>query len=150
MATAKRSTPQPSTENTAAQDVGATFDQPDFQGGPDYDPTLDDADVTGMPDPFPGTDEAVPYAFQDDVEELGGPTMIDDDLPEGDGVTETPLTWEYEGIAVRDDLARRLGDLVIDMRAWADDEETEDATEFAEELADFYERFGAASEDTDT
>ncbi len=128
------------------EDTGATFDDPSFQAGPAYDPTLDDFDVTGMPDPFPGTAAATPDYLDDNGEE---PT-VDDDPPEGDGVTDTPLTWEYEGIAMRDELARRLGELVVDVREWAELEDSEEADDIASSLADLYERLGAPSESTDT
>ncbi len=133
-------------EPSEAEDVGAAFDDADFQGGAGYDPTLDDADVTGMPDPFPADVEA---ALEAEGDELDEPSPDDDD-PEGDGVTDTPLTWEYEGIAVHDDLARRLGELAVDLRAWAEDEGTDEANEFAAALEDLYERFGEPSEETDS
>ena len=65
-------------------------------------------------------------------------------------MTDTPQTWEYEGIATRDELARRLGELVIDVRDWADMEDSEEANDLADAMNDLYERFGEPTEDTDT
>lgn len=144
MSTPKRET-RSYLDPAEVEDVGATFDDAGFQGGAGYDPTLDDADVTGMPDPFPGRGDSVPEGDAEEPYEA-----LPDDEPEGDGVTDTPLTWEYEGIAVHDDLARRLGELVVDFRAWADDEDTAEAADLADALEDVYERFGAPSEETDS
>ncbi len=145
MDTTKRNASAAQSGPNEDEDVGSTFDDPGFQSGPDYDPTLDDADVTGMPDPFPGTAEATPEDIDDSADEA----TVDDDPPEGDGVTDTPLTWEYEGIGMRDELARRLGELVVDVREWAELEDTDEATDIAESLADLYERLGAPTESTD-
>lgn len=146
MASSKRTTSTNYLDASEAGDIGASFDDSDFPGGPAYDPTLDDADITGLPDPFPGTEDAIPESLEDGLDE----PPVDDDLPEGDGVTDTPQTWEYEGIATRDELARRLGELVIDVRDWADMEDSEEASDLADAMNDLYERFGEPTEDTDT
>ncbi len=77
-------------------------------------------------------------------------TSDDNDLnPAGSGVSETPLRLEYETIARRDDLARRLEDLVADAREWADEMDTDEAHDLAESLADVFDRLGQPLEDTD-
>ncbi|MBA2666636.1 MAG: hypothetical protein H0U69_06360 [Trueperaceae bacterium] len=77
-------------------------------------------------------------------------TSDDNDYnPGGSGVSETPLRPANEAIARRDDLARRLEDLVASAREWARDEGSEEAHDIAEELADLYDRLGTPLEDTD-
>lgn len=74
----------------------------------------------------------------------------DNDLdPAGDGLTDTPLRLPYELMARRDDLARRLGDILLEMEDWAEEDGSEEAYALAEELADLYERLGEPSELTD-
>ncbi len=146
MPSSKRTTSTNYLDASGAEDIGASFDDSDFPGGPAYDPTLDDADITGLPDPFPGTEDAYPESLEDGLDE----SPVDDDLPEGDGVTDTPHTWEYEGIATRDELARRLGELAIDVRDWAEIEDSDEASDLADAIEELYERFGEPMEDTDT
>ncbi len=74
----------------------------------------------------------------------------DNDLdPAGDGVTDTPLRRPYELMARRDDLARRLGDILLEMEEWAEEDGSEEARSLAEDLGDLYQRLGEPSEDTD-
>ncbi len=74
----------------------------------------------------------------------------DNDLdPAGDGIAETPLLLPYELMARRDDLARRLGDILLEMEDWAEEDGSEEAHSIAEDLAELYERLGEPSEMTD-
>ena len=103
------------------------------------------------PDPMPddgNEDHGFEAAPPDDVTMQR--TSDDNDLnPSGGGFTDTPLREEYESMARRDDLSRRLEDLVADAREWADDVATDEARDIAETLADVYERLGVPTEDTD-
>ena len=76
------------------------------------------------------------------------PPAPDDEglAPGGDGVTETPFRPEFESIALRDDLARRLEGIVISAREWAQEDGSEEAHAIAEALADIYDRVGAPIE----
>jgi hypothetical protein len=82
----------------------------------------------------------------------GEPPRVSDDhdldVP-GDGVSETPIRAEYESMARRNDLARRLEDLVVSAREWARDEGSDEARDIAEGLALLYERLGAPAEASD-
>lgn len=83
--------------------------------------------------------------------DLGGddtPYMSDDDEFERDG-THTLLTEENEDQARRDELARRLEDLVATALEWSEISEDDDAVQIYEDLADLYERVSAPLEDTD-
>lgn len=74
----------------------------------------------------------------------------DNDLdPAGDGVDDTPLELPYELMARRDDLARRLGEILIEVEDWAEEDGSEEAQSIALDLGDLYERLGEPSEDTD-
>ena len=90
------------------------------------------------------------YVPDDTAEEPGddAPRNHDDQDPWGDGVHETPLTQEYEGMAERADLARTLEDLAADAYDWAQRTEDADAQEIYETLADLAERVGNPPEDT--
>lgn len=83
--------------------------------------------------------------------DLGGdetPYMSDDDEFERDG-THTLLTDGNEAQALRDDIARRLEDLVETALEWSELSEDEDAQDIYEDLADLYERVSAPLEETD-
>ncbi len=83
--------------------------------------------------------------------DLGGddtPYMSDDDEFERDG-THTLLSGENENQSRRDDIARRLEDLVASALEWSETSEDEDAQQIYEDLADLYERVSAPLEETD-
>ena len=83
--------------------------------------------------------------------DLGGddtPYMSDDDEFERDG-THTLLTEDNEDQARRDEIARRLEDLVATTLEWSEISEDEDAVQIYEDLADLYERVSLPLEDTD-
>lgn len=107
-------------------------------------PTRPDA----WPEKGPNTDDGFDANPPSDVSMRR--TSDDNDLnAAGSGVSETPLRPEYETIARRDDLARRLEDLVADAREWADEMDTDEAHDLAESLADIFDRLGEPLEDTD-
>ena len=76
------------------------------------------------------------------------PRNSDDDDPWGDGIHDTPLTKRYEDMADRDELARRMEELVADAYDWLGRAEDEDAQEIYDTLVDVSERLGNPSEDT--
>jgi len=77
-------------------------------------------------------------------------TSDDNDLnPAGGGFTDTPLRRAYEEISRRDELARQLGEVVINAQEWADEDGSPEALDIYESLNDIYERLGEPSEDTD-
>lgn len=76
------------------------------------------------------------------------PRNSDDDDPWGDGIHDTPLTKRYEDMADRDELARRLEDLVADAYDWVGRGEDPDAQEIYDTLVDLSERLGNPSEET--
>ena len=83
--------------------------------------------------------------------DLGGddtPYMSDDDEFERDG-THTLLTEDNEDQARRDEIARRLEDLVATTLEWSEISEDDDAVQIYEDLADLYERVSLPLEDTD-
>jgi hypothetical protein len=83
--------------------------------------------------------------------DLGGdetPYMSDDDEFERDG-THTLLTDGNESQAMRDDIARRLEELLETTLEWSELSEDEDAQEIYEDLADLSERVRAPLEETD-
>jgi hypothetical protein len=101
-----------------------------------------------MPEQGPNTDDGFDANPPSDVDMPR--TSDDNDLNvAGSGVSETHIRPTYERIALRDDLARRLEDLVGSAREWADEVRTAEAQELAEELADLYERLGEPLEETD-
>ena len=76
------------------------------------------------------------------------PRNSDDDDPWGDGIHDTPLTKRYEDMADRDELARRMEDLVADAYDWLGRAEDEDAQEIYDTLVDLSERLGNPPEAT--
>lgn len=118
-------------------------------------------DIVGDEDAFalePASPEPMPDDGNDDRGFDAAPpddvtmqrTSDDNDLnPTGGGFTDTPLREEYASMARRDDLARRLEDLVASAREWASQQGSDEAHDIAETLADVYERLGLPTEDTD-
>jgi hypothetical protein len=66
--------------------------------------------------------------------------------PTGEGLSETPIHPSYEAIALRNDLARQLEDVVVTARAWARNEGSAEARAIAEALGEIFDRVGAPSE----
>ncbi len=84
--------------------------------------------------------------------DLGGdetPYMSDDDEFERDGTHEIAIDELSEERSRRDDIARRLEDLVASALEWSEISEDEDAQDIYEALADIYERVSEPLEDTD-
>jgi hypothetical protein len=77
------------------------------------------------------------------------PRVHDDEglYPSGEGVSETPIHATYEPIALRNELARQLEDVVAAARAWARADDTTEALAIADALAEIYDRVGLPSED---
>ncbi len=72
------------------------------------------------------------------------PRISDDDELDldGDGITETPFQPAFEAIALREELARGLEDLLPSAREWAQIDGSNEALAIAEALAEIYERVG--------
>ena len=84
--------------------------------------------------------------------DLGGdetPYMSDDDEFERDGTHEIAIDELSEERSRRDDLARRLEDIVASALEWSEISEDEDAQDIYEALADIYERVSLPLEETD-
>ncbi len=84
--------------------------------------------------------------------DLGGdetPYMSDDDEFERDGTHEIAIDDLSENTARRDEIARRLEDLVATALEWSELSEDEDAQDIYEALADLYEQVSVPLEDTD-
>ena len=73
----------------------------------------------------------------------------DDPDRQRDGLHDWPLSEEYENVARRDDLIRRLDDTVVAARAWANETDHEDAQEIVDLLVAASDRLGRPTEDTD-
>lgn len=84
----------------------------------------------------------------DDPSEDESPRNHDDDDPWGDGIHDTPMAKRYEDMADRDELARRLEDLVADAYDWLGRSQDEDAREIYDTLLNVSERLGNPSEET--
>lgn len=122
------------------------------------DDTLDRAEEdrsrveSGAPSPEPmpdGPNEDGSFGAEPPADVTMNRTSDDDGLNvEGGGFTDTPLRTEYETIARRDDLSRRLEDLVADAREWARESGSEEARDVVDSLTTAYERLGVPTEDT--
>ena len=77
------------------------------------------------------------------------PRVHDDEglYPSGEGVSETPIHATYESIALRNELARQLENVVAAARAWARAEDTTEARAIADALSEIYDRVGLPSEE---
>ena len=62
--------------------------------------------------------------------------------PSGEGVSETPIHAVYEAIALRNDLARQLENVVAGARAWAQADGERESSDIADALAELYDRVG--------
>jgi hypothetical protein len=127
-------------EAETAEQSDAEYDDSDVD-----DSELDDGVATGR-----SRSDIEEYARKDTAagpyEEE--PRTHDDDDPWGDGIHDTPLVKRYEDMADRDELARRLEELVADAYDWMGRAQDEDAQEIYETLLDLAERMGNPSEET--
>jgi hypothetical protein len=73
---------------------------------------------------------------------------LDDDglHPAGEGLTETPIHATYEAIALHNDLARQLEEVVVAARAWARADDTPESLAIADALEEIYDRVGEPTE----
>ena len=120
-----------------------------YLGGADLDGADPDFDTQAANDR--SRSDIQEYAPQDTAAapaEDEAPRNHDDDDPWGDGIHDTPLTKRYEDMADRDELARRLEDLVADAYDWLGRGEDEDAQEIYDTLVNLSERLGNPSEET--
>jgi hypothetical protein len=76
------------------------------------------------------------------------PRVHDDEglYPSGEGVSETPIHATYEAIALRNELARQLENVVAAARAWARADDTSESLAIADALAEIYDRVGEPTE----
>ena len=91
-------------------------------------------------------------AVREEDGNMGGdetPYMTDDDEFERDGTHEILIDEMSEDSARRDEIARRLEDLVATALEWSEISDDEDAQDIYEALADLYERVSEPLEDTD-
>lgn len=71
----------------------------------------------------------------------------DDGLhPSGEGLSETPIHETYEAIALHDDLARQLEEVIVAARAWARADDTPESLAVADALVEIYDRLGEPTE----
>ncbi len=117
---------------------------------PDIEPeTLDPGQTPDELDP-PGPDPERGF----DANPRGGARMRrtsdDDDLnPQGGGLSDTPLRPEYESMAQRSELARRLEDLIASAAEWARDDGSAEAQDIVDMLSEAYDRLGEPLEDSE-
>ncbi len=80
------------------------------------------------------------------------PRLSDDDAldPTGEGITETPFLPAFEAIALREELARGLEDLLPNAREWAHIDGSDEALAIAETLTEIAERLGEPVDSSDT
>jgi hypothetical protein len=129
-------------DDTTVDDVGETLMTPEEQL---------DAEAT-TDEPFPQGPNEDGSAYANPPVEAAVPRLSDDDDldAEGSGLEDTPLRSAYESMARRNDLARRLEDLVTDVQEWARDDGSEQAAWIAEALVDAYEQLDTPPEETST
>ncbi|MEX2534833.1 MAG: hypothetical protein WD273_04455 [Trueperaceae bacterium] len=131
--------------DTDSLDEGGGFND----GAPDIgaaDPDFDDQAAAGR-----SRSDIQEYARRDTSDAPAddeAPRNHDDNDPWGDGIHDTPLTKRYEDMADRDELARRLEDLVADAYDWLGRAEDDDAQEIYDTLVNVSERLGNPSEET--
>ena len=112
-----------------------------------------------MRDPMTDDPAPMPDTPNEDMGNLARPgpevdmqrTSDDNDLnAEGSGLEDTPLRQPYESMARRDEIARRVEDLLVDVREWADEDDSEEARDILDTVEDLTERLGEPPEDSDT
>ncbi len=112
-----------------------------------------------MRDPLTDDPARMPDSPNEDMGNMARPapdvemqrTSDDNDLnPEGSGFEDTPLRRPYASMARRDELARRVEDLLVDVREWADQDGSDAARDILDTVEDLAERLGEPPEDSDT
>lgn len=105
------------------------------------------------------TPDDLPDSPNEDMSNLASPRSDvdmqrlsdDDDLDPSGSVTFQPhMRGVYEAMARRDDLARRLDELLVEVQEWAEEDGSEEARDILETLEDLSERLGEPPEDSDT
>lgn len=126
-------------------DAGAGYPDGNIDLGeadPDYDTqAADDRSRSDIQEYAPEDTAAAPAEDE-------APRNHDDDDPWGDGINPTTTAKRYEDMADRNELARRLEELVADAYDWLGRVEDEDAQEIYDTLVNLSERLGNPSEET--
>ncbi|MEX2541185.1 MAG: hypothetical protein WD314_05230 [Trueperaceae bacterium] len=120
----------------------------DAETGEVDDETIELSDDTGGRRSRSDIREYAPRDTAENPAEDEPPRMHDDDDPWGDGIHDTPMVKRYEDMADRDELARRVEELVADAYDWLGRAEDADAQEIYDTLLDVSERLGNPSEET--
>lgn len=83
--------------------------------------------------------------------DTGGVRRLSDDQfePEGRGIDDNVLREPYGRMATSDDVARQFEELLMSLQEWAEQNGSRAARELAFDFESLYERFGAATEETD-
>lgn len=112
-----------------------------------------------MRDPLTNDPARMPDTPNEDMGNLARPgpdvdmqrTSDDNDLNAGgSGLEDTPLRAPYEAMARRDEIARRVEDLLVDVREWADEDDSEAARDILDTVEDLAQRLGEPLADSDT
>ena len=75
----------------------------------------------------------------------------DNDLDPSGSVTFRPhMRGVYEAMARRDDIARRVEELLVEVQEWADEDGSDEARDVLDALEDLAERLGEPPEASDT
>ncbi len=75
----------------------------------------------------------------------------DNDLDPSGSVTFRPhMRGVYEAMARRDDIARRVDELLVEVEEWAEEDGSQEAREVLDALEDLSQRLGEPPEDSDT
>ena len=129
------------------------------RGSPDaVDPLGPDSDEatpggTGL------TADALPGTPNEDMGNLAAPLPDEDmqrlsddnDLDPSGSVTFRPhMRGVYEAMARRDDIARRVEELLVEVQEWADEDGSDEARDVLDALEDMAERLGEPPEASDT
>ena len=96
------------------------------------------SDPTDRPDLYHPDDDRSRLDVPDEENIYGK----DGRYPSGEGVSETPIHRSYEAIALHNDLARQLENVLAGARAWARADGEAESQAIAEALAELYERVG--------
>jgi hypothetical protein len=122
-------------------------DSADFVEGDGRDYDDDEVEFSGK-GPRSDIEDYVRRDTSDAPADVEDPRNHDDDDPFGDGVHDTPITRRYEDMADRDDLARRIEELVADAYDWVGRSDDDDARDIYDTLVDLAERIGNPPEET--
>ncbi|HEX7041014.1 MAG TPA: hypothetical protein VF202_12905 [Trueperaceae bacterium] len=119
--------------------------------GPDADEATDG--------PVGLTPDDLPDSPNEDMSNLASPRSDvgmqrlsdDDDLDPSGSVTFGPhMRGVYEAMARRDEIARRVDELLVEVEEWAEEDGSDEAREILEALEDVADRLGEPPEDSDT